>query len=429
MSEKHILCGFDAPDFERQLKLSLKAKGYEPVMYTQLTKKGVSEFLEKNPQCDTVVLQEVISSYKRGYTAEEVACLTDKREVNVIIVLNERHIGSDYVKTLYAAGITGAIFQRGRKGGVSATEVVEQIVQKRSRAEARRYYGIENQKIEPGFLDEESYVGFYKSLHKNNELLKNYLQVCSELSPKQIADFTKRLPEDERAYLAQFTEFHMLMDALKEFGLDLKIKKPRRVRVGMQTKQTIQIAGDTIKIQSQTSQKGPDAYANMTMEELLAAAKMEIESKEPNLEETKEELAKMEAASKLLESIKEAREQEEQRQKETQEKQEQLEQQRKALEQEKKAFAEKKAEEEKLLLKEQKKLKNKQEAVERTAKRLDEKERLLEQEERTDMEEEEIELTTGKQFPRAFLVILFILCALIIGVLIGAPYLRGFIFG
>ena len=49
MPEKHILCGFDVPEFEKRIKMLLKDQGYEAVTYTQLSKKGVKGFLEQNP--------------------------------------------------------------------------------------------------------------------------------------------------------------------------------------------------------------------------------------------------------------------------------------------------------------------------------------------------------------------------------------------
>ena len=86
MSEKHILCGFDVPEFEKRMKMLLKERGYEATTYTQLSKKGVKDFLEQNPKCDTVILLEA-SNFKKSYTAEEIATRADLEIETVVEIL------------------------------------------------------------------------------------------------------------------------------------------------------------------------------------------------------------------------------------------------------------------------------------------------------------------------------------------------------
>ena len=71
MSELHIVCGFDMPAFEDAIKPQLKALGYDAVIHTQISKKGVKDYIDKNENCNTVILIE-IADKKNRYTAEEV---------------------------------------------------------------------------------------------------------------------------------------------------------------------------------------------------------------------------------------------------------------------------------------------------------------------------------------------------------------------
>ena len=152
------------------------------------------------------------------------------------------------MKTLYVAGVTNAIFQMGRKDGASAKDIVERIINKRNRQEARKYYGIEHLDLDPSvMIDMDTYAEYYKRLHADEQLLVNYLKVCSDMSPKQIADFTKRMPAEDRAYLEQFEEFHMLMEAVKSMGVVIKVKRPKKTVVGMKVAPQIQVSTETIK--------------------------------------------------------------------------------------------------------------------------------------------------------------------------------------
>lgn len=468
MAEMQILCGFDVPMFEKAIQAQLRALGHTAEIYAQVTKKGVKNFIDQHPECNTVILQEIVNN-KKGYTAEEVAALTDRREVNVIIVLSSRHIGSEYVKTLYSAGITNAIFQMGRKDGASAKDIVNLILNKRSRAEARKYYGIDSQKIEMGFIDEETYIGFYQRLHKNEEeLLKNYLDVCSELSPKQIGDFTRRLPETEKEYLAQFEEFHMLLGALREFGIDLKIKRPKKTNIGLKVPHLISVQGDNISFQKDNIAEDDSIVGNgglvenradmidtntfekMSIEELLMAAGMNMEdTEEEAVVSNKDIMPEPEMADGLRKEAEEALEmarlEQERVKQEALEKEKLLQAEKEQLMSDRKSLEEEKVKQEKEIErlkkqmekdreKERKELQKQQK--EEIARRLREEDVVRKQREekrrkenRTeDMEEnDDYELTYGgKLFPGWILVLLFVLCVVLIGFLFAKPYLSQF---
>lgn len=456
MSERHILCGFDVPEFEKRMKVLLKEKGYDAITYTQLSKKGVKEFLEQNPKCDTVILLEA-SNFKKSYTAEEVASLTDKRDINVIIVLSSRHIGTDYMKTLYVAGITNAVFQMGRRDGASAKEIVELIIHKRNRQEARKYYGIEHLDMDPTVvIDMDTYAECFERLHKNEELLVNYLQVCADMSPKQIADFTKRMPEDDRDYLAQFEEFHMLMDAIRKLGVEIKIKKPRKTKVGMKVVPKIQVSGEALSyinheemfhmahknksVVVETASKmtagnaisdAPETdelFRGMSMEELLKAAQSD-DIRLPEDKKGGEEQKETDTVSQaVLDEVKRLQE-------EAEEKHRSLALEQKRLEDERKAFEENKSAAEKELRKEEKRIRKEAEEMEKQIQKMksEEVERRIKEEtdrvkrkelEKDTEDDEDTALYTGsKQFSSGFLIGLLLLCAVAAGILFAFPYL------
>ncbi len=247
MAKLGILCGFSMnnfEEFEQKVGKVLAEYGKEAVFDVRITKARIKEYVETNRDCDVVILQERIGNKK--WTAEEVAQLTEQRDVNVIIVLSERYIGKAYMETLLVANITNAIFQKGRNGGASARDIAELIVNKRSRKDARAYYGIANQRIDLGFLDEDAYVEYYTQLHQEgNSLLQNYINCCAKMSPQQIADFTRRLPENELDELAQYQEFHAVLQLLKEFKIkcEVKVKKPKRMVIGLTVPQKITFKG------------------------------------------------------------------------------------------------------------------------------------------------------------------------------------------
>lgn len=468
MSEKHILCGFDVPEFEKKMKVLLKEKGIEATTYTQLSKKGVKDFLEQNPKCDTVILLEA-SNFKKSYTAEEVAALTDKREINVIIVLSSRHIGTDYMKTLYVAGITNAIFQMGRKDGASAKDIVERIVHKRNRQEARKYYGIEHLDLDPTvMMDRDTYAECLERLHKEEHLLVNYLQVCAELSPKQIADFTKRIPAEDRDYLAQFEEFHMLMDAIRKLGVEIKVKRPRKTTVGMKVTPQIQISEDEITFMNheelfhmpQEKNLATDIgkevldgnmvseavltdamFSGMSMEALLGAAQKDSHLYEKEDSGTDSEKKQDEASFAALEEAKRLQAEAFEAHRNLALEKEQLEQERRAFEDSKKEAEielrreeqriQKEAEEvEKRVRKtkveeEQAKKRREQEAREEVKRRIKEEAERVKRKELEKQTEEETELfTSEKQFSGGFLVGLLLLCAIAAGALFAIPYLK-----
>ena len=251
----NILFGFDEPEFEHAVETSLREQGYTVESTVKLSKGSIRDFLMANPKFDTAILLEVVSKTNK-FTADELAIMTDERDINLIPVLNANLKGSEYMQTLYSAGITSAIFSS--KKGATVQDVTELIIHKRTRREAREYYGISDKPIELGFLGNDTFTEYYGHLSSEqygNSLIERFINVCTHMSQKQIADFIRRLPAEMLDELKLYEEFHMIVALLKEVGIDLHIKRPRKVQIGLATPDQI----DTLSNRFGTIKSGTEA--------------------------------------------------------------------------------------------------------------------------------------------------------------------------
>lgn len=249
MKRIKILFGFDEPQFENGVVNYLKSLGYEVESAVKLTKTSIRDFLIANPSYNAAVLLEALNNSRDDnvakYTADELAMLTDERDINIVIVLNGNHKGSSYMETLYSAGITSAIYQNGRKGGATPKEVATMILHKRSRREAREYYGLGDAPIDLGYLGNDTFAEYYDRLQDTDfgsSLIERFVNVCVVMSKKQVADFIRRLPTEVIDELKIYEEFHVILTILKDSGLNMGIRRPKRTEIGLDTPQTMERA-------------------------------------------------------------------------------------------------------------------------------------------------------------------------------------------
>jgi len=242
MEQKKILFGFDAPKFENEVIKLLKKKGYEVESTVKFTKSSIRDFLLANPSYETAVLLEVMNnsadSSVAKYNAEELAMLTDERDVNIIVILNDNRKGTKFMETLYTAGITSALYQKGRHGGATAKDIAELIIEKRNKRQAREYYGIADAPINLGFLGNDTFTEYYNRLQDEtygSTLIERFCNICTMMNKKQIADFIRRTPQEVVDELKKYEEFHVILEFIKGNGIDLKIKRPKKIQIGLST--------------------------------------------------------------------------------------------------------------------------------------------------------------------------------------------------
>ena len=85
-----VLFGFDLPEFEKGIEKYMNSLGYEVNSAVKLTKNSINEYLVANPGCNTAVLVEKIGG--SCYSEDELAMLTDKRDINIIVLLDEKNM-------------------------------------------------------------------------------------------------------------------------------------------------------------------------------------------------------------------------------------------------------------------------------------------------------------------------------------------------
>lgn len=240
MERLTILFGFNAPQFQSALETALNNRGYEAVFYSKTSKVAIKEFIIMHPECTTVILKEQDNTLR--YTAEELAMLTDENDdLNIIAILSEDHKGTDFVQTIYAAGIMNAVFQNGREG-IGVAPLAELCIKKRNRKEARRYYGIGTLDVDMGILSPEAFAMYFNALinkRSGNPLIIRYLNIASKLTPAQNENFIQRLPKDVLEELKGYEEFYVVVEGLKQSGIDLKIKRPKKLKVGVKPQENV----------------------------------------------------------------------------------------------------------------------------------------------------------------------------------------------
>jgi len=265
MKQINVLFGFDAPQFSDEVLALLRKRGYVVESVVKLTKSSIRDFLLANPSYGTAVLLEVMNnsadSSSAKYTADELAMLTDERNINIVVILNYNHKGTKYMETLYTAGITSAIYQKGRQGGASPKDVVERIINGRNNRQAREYYGIADAPINLGFLGNDTFIEYYNRLQDNTygvSLIERFVNVCRMMNRKQIADFIRRTPAEVVDELKNYEEFHVILDIIKGSGIDLKIKRPKKLKIGLSTPGSIEQVRVSIRQNEGISQVDDD---------------------------------------------------------------------------------------------------------------------------------------------------------------------------
>ena len=230
-----VLLGFklsraeDDADAEKRICVTLKVLGYEPQVVRRSTKKDVQAYLRDNPDCSHAVLMECVGS--GVWNQNELAELTDDREISLVVVLTPRRAAEpEYLTTLYAAGITSAVFEQGRKGA-SAEEVAELLVRPRSRRQARAYYHLGLEGIEIRSLTAEAFNALCVKLTDpalGSCAMARLLAVAEGLNAHQIGDLLKKLPDALREELEGYAEYGQLVSQLREAGVRVSYRRPRR---------------------------------------------------------------------------------------------------------------------------------------------------------------------------------------------------------
>jgi len=135
----HILFGFDNPNFVNDLGMRLGEQGIILVPEVSVSKERILETLRHTGPIKTAVLMKTLPSGD-VFSAEELASIMDDNDVNIIIICHAEDKSSIYMQTLLNNGIVDAMFD----GEADYDKVLELVLKRRSRREAREYYGLSN---------------------------------------------------------------------------------------------------------------------------------------------------------------------------------------------------------------------------------------------------------------------------------------------
>lgn len=234
---KNILFGFNAPEFSDNIVQDLKNRGETVNSQVCLSKREIKEFLVGHPEFRHVVLLETL--YKEDgttemYSAEELARMTDTHNINIIVVLAGKHRGTNFMKTLYAANITSALFQD-EKQGASEEMIISLILKRRSRRNARTYYGIDRHPIKYSAVGGE-HIDVLSELGNSEygqSVLERFLILTKGMQAGELGDLIENLPLDIKNELSRYEEFYILLDAVKRKGGNVKFRKPKKVEFGL----------------------------------------------------------------------------------------------------------------------------------------------------------------------------------------------------
>ncbi len=266
MAKLNIVFGFEETRFQKTIERMLTGLGHEVNIVCKYSKNSVAEFLRTHREFTHVVLKENFNRSK--YSDVELAELTEERDINVIVVLAKSHKGTPYMETLYAAGITGALFMEGN-GASDATvqNVTELILHKRKRVDARKYYGIgEKVNIRLNSISDGKLSDLLQSLDDASygaDIGKRFAQLCTSLSPKQVVDFIKRMPMDTKNTLEKYDDYWMVITALEAHGVTIKSKKYQQNIKNFSKRARIKAAQEKVSIDDKSLNKEYVPQANV----------------------------------------------------------------------------------------------------------------------------------------------------------------------
>ena len=135
MATLNILFGFQQEETRGKIVQEILRCGYQVEYDIRTTKEGIRAYLNEHKECEYCVLREGMEAEQ--FSAVEMAALTDTRDINIVAIIDRNHYGTDFMNTLYAAGITGAVMVTEKKGA-DPRLIAHLLMEKRSRKKARR---------------------------------------------------------------------------------------------------------------------------------------------------------------------------------------------------------------------------------------------------------------------------------------------------
>lgn len=233
MEQIQVICGI--PDgtistglLERICQMALERE-IKLIIHPCLSKQEVEYKVFIMDKCAkaVILLQENMDT-SASYQSWEIAALRDIRRIPVVVSVDRKHYGTDYMAVLYAAGIMDAVYEE----DADAEELTKRILSRRFRKECREYYGIRSMDEVVSVLDVlgkdtlERYIHYISTGVDVQDTHLRYQEIKKKLSYVENCCLAEHLPESIMQELQVdegFTSYHKTIQ---------KTKKERKVGAG-----------------------------------------------------------------------------------------------------------------------------------------------------------------------------------------------------
>lgn len=234
----NILLGLMNSDenYANQVKAALKEYGvYVDSIACKYKKLGIDQYINENSEINVVIVSEYLESIS-PYTVKDFSKILDKNsDVILIPVIMQKHKGGVFAKELYQVGVFNAVFEE----DASMDAIAKLILRKRSRKEARVYYGIQDEDAGNSGAniikcreyisladDYDTVVGNARYI-KDSVTDKEFYIILSGLSDNIKEKLIKS--EEFSSYFAQEKEKLPVKTKVKESVIDSALKKFNRM--------------------------------------------------------------------------------------------------------------------------------------------------------------------------------------------------------
>ena len=233
MRQIEVICGIPEDTtstglVEKICQMALERE-VKVVIHPCLNKQEVEykTFSMDNHENVVILLQENMDM-SASYQSWEIAALRDIKRIPVVVSVDRKHYGTDYMAVLYAAGITDAVYEE----DADAEELTKRILSRRSRRESREYYGIRSMDEVVSVLDIlgkdtlERYVYYISAGIDAHDTQIRYQEVRDKLSYVENCCLAEHLPENIIQELQSDEGFALYQNTMQ------KMKKGREKKMG-----------------------------------------------------------------------------------------------------------------------------------------------------------------------------------------------------
>lgn len=233
MEQIQVICGI--PDgtistglVERICQMALERET-QLIIHPCLSKQEVEyKVFSMDKRAKAVILLQENMDTSASYQSWEIAALRDIRRISVVVSVDRKHYGTDYMAVLYAAGITDAVYEE----DADAEELTKRILSRRSRKDCREYYGIKSMDEVVSVLDImgkdtlDRYIHYINAGIDAEDTHQRYQEVRKKLSYVENCCLAEHLPEIIIHELQTDEEF------VSYFKTIQKTKKERKIGAG-----------------------------------------------------------------------------------------------------------------------------------------------------------------------------------------------------